>query len=97
MLKVEHQFFLGLSGLLMGIWGWWAFDIFTFIATYLSVNILSAQTVMRSIASMVFMIPAGLSIACHNLVGISIGKGSVPAIKYYYKLCMALSILVVLL
>lgn len=52
---------------------------------------------MRSIASMVFMIPVGLSIACHNLVGISIGKGSVPAIKYYYKLCMGLSIFVVIL
>jgi len=28
--------------LLMGVWGWWAFDIFTLIASYLATEIISA-------------------------------------------------------
>jgi Na+-driven multidrug efflux pump len=31
----EEQFKLGLGSMAMGIWGWWAFDIFTLIASYL--------------------------------------------------------------
>jgi hypothetical protein len=33
---------LGLFGLFMGVWGWWAFDIFTLIASYLSIEEVSA-------------------------------------------------------
>jgi hypothetical protein len=29
-------------GMLMGVWGWWAFDIFTLMASYLSVDEISA-------------------------------------------------------
>lgn len=40
--NLRHQVFLGINGLLMGVWGWWAFDIFTLISSYLSVDIISA-------------------------------------------------------
>lgn len=81
-------------GLFMGVWGWWAFDIFTLIASYLSIHEVSAQTIMRSLGLMTFMIPVGFSIACGILVGRSIGQGSVAAIKQYYKLCMYISLVV---
>ena len=76
----------------MGVWGWWAFDIFTLISSYLSVDIISAQTIMRSLGLLTFMIPVGFSVACGILVGRSIGQGSEAAIKHYYSLCMMLSI-----
>lgn len=40
--NVGSQFKLGLFGLFMGVWGWWAFDIFTLIASYLSIEEVSA-------------------------------------------------------
>ena len=47
----------------MGIWGWWAFEIFTLIASYLSVEIIAAQTIMRSLGLLTYMIPVGFSMA----------------------------------
>jgi multidrug resistance protein, MATE family len=78
----------------MGIWGWWAFDIFTLIASYLSVDEVSAQTIMRTLGLLTFMIPVGFSQASVILVGKSIGEANVPAIRQYYTLCMYLSVAV---
>lgn len=71
--NLQNQLKLGINGLFMGIWGWWAFDIFTLIASYLSIDIVSAQTIMRSLGLLTFMIPVGFSVACGILVGRSIG------------------------
>ena len=35
--NLGYQLKLGLMGMLMSVWGWWAFDIFTLMASYLSV------------------------------------------------------------
>jgi Na+-driven multidrug efflux pump len=80
----------------MGVWGWWAFDIFTLIASYLGVEIVSAQTIMRSLGLLTFMFPIALSIACGMLIGQSIGKESVQLVKHYYKWSMYLAIFVAL-
>ena len=68
-MNLGFQFKLGCFSFLMGVWGWWAFDIFTLIGSYLSVEIISGQTVMRSIGIFTFMVPIGFSIACAILVG----------------------------
>ena len=60
---------MGIMQMLMGIWGWWAFDIFTLICSYLSVEVISAQTVMRSLGLLTFMIPVGVSMASAILIG----------------------------
>lgn len=83
-------------GMLMGVWGWWAFDFFTLMASYLSITIVSAQTIMRSLGLMTFMIPVGFSTACGILVGKSIGRGSEAQVKFYYSTCMEMSIVVAL-
>lgn len=80
----------------MGIWGSWAFDIFTLIASYLSVDQVSAQTIMRSLGMLTFTIPCGFSTACGILVGRSIGRGCVRTLKHYYSYCMYLSVAVAL-
>ena len=41
----------------MGVWGFWSFDIFTLIASYLSVEIVSAQTIMCSLGLITYMTP----------------------------------------
>ena len=35
---------ISLGSMFMGIWGWWAFDIFTFMATYLGETQAAAQS-----------------------------------------------------
>ena len=61
--------------LLMICWGWWAFDVFTLIASYLTTEIISAQTIMRSVALLTYMIPVGFQKASMYLVGFYLGKG----------------------
>lgn len=73
---VQYQAQLGVMGMFMGVWGWWAFDIFTLMASYLSLDVVSAQTIMRSLGLLTFMIPIGFSIACGILIGKSIGAES---------------------
>jgi hypothetical protein len=41
--------------------GWWAFDIFTQLAAFCTIDELSAQTILRNIGLFTFMIPVGLS------------------------------------
>ena len=36
--NLSNQIHLGINGLMMGVWGSWAFDIFTLIASYLSID-----------------------------------------------------------
>lgn len=49
---------------------------------------------MRSLGLLTFMIPIGFSIACGILIGKSIGAGSDVEIKFYYYVCMKMSLVV---
>ena len=62
--QISYQFKTGLYGLLMGVWSWWAFDVYTLIASYLSVSEISAQTVLRTLGLITFMVPVGIQIGC---------------------------------
>ena len=62
-----------LASMLLSIWGWWAFDIFTLMATYIGATEAGSQTIMRSIGLLTFMMPAGFSGGCGILLGKSIG------------------------
>ena len=74
--KLGYQFKLGIMSMFMGVWSVWAFEVFTLIASYLSIEEVSAQTVMRSLGLTTFMIPFGCSFASGMLVGRSIGQQS---------------------
>ena len=82
---------LGLASLMMGLWGWWAFDIFSLIGSYLAVEVISAQTVMRSLGLLTFMVPWGLMTSSGVLVGQNIGKGNIEAIKHYFTVTLSLA------
>lgn len=55
------QISLCLNSLAMGVWGWWAFDLFALIASYMSKEVFAAQTFLRSIGLLTFMLPVGIS------------------------------------
>ena len=85
--KLMDQFKLSLQCASLGIWSWWAFDIFTLIASYMSIDDLSAQTVLRNIGLLTFMIPVGLSISSTILVGNMIGANNVKGARKYAEMC----------
>mmetsp|Transcript_34418 Transcript_34418/g.42485 ORF Transcript_34418/g.42485 Transcript_34418/m.42485 type:complete len:92 (+) Transcript_34418:221-496(+) len=78
----------------MGVWSWWAFDIFTLIASYLSSELISAQTIMRSLGLLTFMVPVGFSKACGFYIGVYIGRGSEATIKHYYNVATLMAVAV---
>jgi len=40
--NLKPQVILSFKAWSNGIWGWWAFDVFTFIASYMGINDISA-------------------------------------------------------
>lgn len=49
-----------LNSLAMGVWGWWAFDIFTLIASYMDTAVIAAQTILRTLGLITYMLPVGI-------------------------------------
>jgi len=72
-----EMYTLGWNTILLRVMAWWAFDVFTQIATFLPTEYLAGQTILRNIGLFTFMIPAGLSGAANILIGKQIGKNSV--------------------
>lgn len=77
--NITPQFILSLKCASLGIWAWWAFDVFTLIASYMSIDDLAAQTVLRNIGLITFMIPVGIAVSAIILVGNMIGAGKIEA------------------
>lgn len=76
----------------MGVWGWWAFDIFTLLASYMSADVIAAQTILRTIGLITFMLPVGISSACGVLLGNAVGEARIDKAKIYYKASLLLSV-----
>lgn len=77
-----------LASLALGVWGWWSFDIFTLMSTYISTVAAGAQTIMRSIGLLTFMIPVGFALGSGILMGKSIGQKNTELVLQYYKIGM---------
>lgn len=56
----KSQLYMCLNSLAMGVWGWWAFDIFTLIASYMDTAVIAAQTILRTLGLITFMLPVGI-------------------------------------
>lgn len=59
----------GANCTLLRVMGWWAFDVFTQLASTLPTNYLGGQAILRNIGLFTFMIPAALSMSSGVLVG----------------------------
>ena len=66
---------LALKNCAMGVWGWWAFDLFTLMASYLGTDVVGAQTIMRSIGLLAFMMPIGFSTGAGIFINNVLGEG----------------------
>ena len=86
-----------IGSMFMGIWGWWAFEILTFMATYLGETQTAAQSQMRSIGLLTFMLPIGYSTASAILAGNAIGEYKPKLAMLYYYVCFSMALLISLL
>ena len=68
------------------IWSLWAFDIFTMVASYLSVEDLAAQLILRNIQLLTYMIPVGVSMASVILIGSNIGIKNIQHAQDYARI-----------
>ena len=81
-----------LNSLAMGVWGWWAFDIFTLIATYMDTAVIAAQTILRTLGLITFMLPVGIMSASGTLIGNSVGAGRADHAILYYETSMKMGV-----
>lgn len=70
-------FKLGFQSIMLKVMGWWAFDVFTLLASQLDQRSIAAQTILRNIGLFTYMIPVGLSSAINFFTGKYIGKNRV--------------------
>lgn len=70
-------FKLGMQSVLLKVMGWWAFDVFTLLASQLNQRSIAAQTILRNIGLFTYMIPVGLSRSVNFFTGKYIGKDRV--------------------
>ena len=66
---------IGVKGIFMGVWFWWAYDIFGLMASWLGSNEMAACTIMRDIGILMLCWPAGSAIACTLYISNSVGAG----------------------
>ena len=76
-----------------GIWSWWAIEVFTLISSYMSVEALSAQTILLYISLLFKTIPMGLGIPTAALVSSNIVSKNIKGAKYFAQICFAIGLL----
>jgi Na+-driven multidrug efflux pump len=79
---------LGGNSILLKVMGWWAFDVFTQLAAWLTVSELAGQTILRNIGLFTYMIPVGLSQAVNFLTGKYLGMNKVTLAHKISGMCM---------
>jgi multidrug resistance protein, MATE family len=90
-------FVLDVKSMMMGVWGWWAFEIFTLIASYMSTEEIAAQAVIRGIGMLTLMLPIGFGSATAMMIGHAAGAGKIQLAKQYYRVGFWFSICVSLM
>jgi MATE family multidrug resistance protein len=88
----KSQLHMCLNSLAMGVWGWWAFDIFTLIASYMDTAVIAAQTILRTLGLITFMLPVGIMSASGTLIGNSVGAGRSDHALLYYRTSMKMGV-----
>ena len=80
--------------LLPNLLDWWAIELFTLLASYVSVNVFAAQTILRGFAMMTCSGSLGYCYATSAFIGIYLGEQNIAAVKHYVRVSMFLALLI---
>ena len=83
-----HQFIMCMHGGQMIIWGLWGAEIFSLFATFLSVDIMAAQTVCNSLMLMFTMVGIGIVQSTTIIIGNMVGARKINAAILYGKVSL---------
>lgn len=77
----------------MGVWNWWGLEMFVLFGGYVSTTALAAQSVLRAVAMLSYMIPVGLRMATQITIGKSIGNQNSKGIRKYYRTSLEMGLI----
>lgn len=72
---------IGIPGMLMLCFEWWAFELLAIFTGLLGVSELAAEVVIINMISFIFMLPLGISYSASALTGNSLGEGKIKLAK----------------
>ena len=88
---MKEIFKLGFYSVMLKVMGWWAFDVFTLLASQLDTTDVAAQTILRNLGLFTYMIPVGLSSALNFFTGQYIGKNRIDLAHKISDMVMCVS------
>ncbi|KAI9347474.1 mate-domain-containing protein [Pilaira anomala] len=84
---------ISIPSLLMITAEWWAFELSSLAASYLSTNDLAAQSILLTSASALYTIPFGISVAVSNRIGNALGEGNATKAKLSSRVAFVFAVI----
>ena len=85
---------IGVPGMFMLCFEWWAFELLAIFSGLLSVTDLAAEVVIINLISFIFMVPLGISYSASGLTGSSLGEGDIPLARRYALITVTINIVI---
>ena len=85
---------IGVMGMLMLCFEWWAFELLAIFTGLLGVKDLAAEVVIINMVTFIFMLPLGISYAASALTGNFLGENKVKEAKTFAALTIVLDVIV---
>lgn len=83
---------IGVSGMLMLCFEWWAFELLAIFTGLLGVEQLAAEVVIINMITFIFMLPLGISYTASALTGNFVGEKKIDLAKRFATLTIVLDI-----
>jgi len=84
---------IGLSGMLMLCFEWWAFEFLAIFTGLLGVDQLAAEVVIINMITFIFMLPLGISYTASALTGNFVGEKKIDLAKRFATLTIVLDVI----
>lgn len=84
---------IGVSGMLMLCFEWWAFELLAIFTGLLGVDQLAAEVVIINMITFIFMLPLGISYTSSALTGNFVGEKKIDMAKRFATMTIVLDII----
>jgi len=84
---------IGVPGMLMLCFEWWAFELLAIFTGLLGVEQLAAEVVIINLISFIFMLPLGISYSASALTGNYLGEGKIDLAKKFAAMTIVFDVI----
>ena len=85
---------IGIPGMLMLCFEWWAFELLAIFTGLIGVNDLAAEVVIINMVSFIFMLPLGISYSASALTGNYLGEDNIKLAKRFAFLTIVFDVII---